>query len=266
VKPRLLSLLLLVAPLPSAIHADSVQLLSGETVEGAISEMQAGYLLVTLASERGVAQRRINPDRIESLRFEDQSAPLSQRALRRARFQALLTESDAELLPHYLQRLVNSGKFRESLSYAKQWHPKNDHEALDAAYRRILIQSSQGSGSELEAVAHAKNWIQQAANPTQHTLPWETLAIHHLESGDAEAALWTALRPIADSQANQGASQRRLIEIASQAYLRLGYEGRAAMLLESEGAERQELETLALPSLLDSAKDFDDLLKTRIQQ
>lgn len=249
-------------------HGDEVFLNDETSITGKIAEMQGGYLLIQLADSNGQASRRIDPERIARIEFSDDTDNLQQRALRRSRFQALLSFNDAGLLIEFLEDRVNAGDSLAALSYAKQWHPKNNYTNLDTLYRKILILASVNSSAPDEAVIHARNWLSLNPKPYPHPLPWEIVATHYLNQEDPETALWISLQPIAHATSQNQSEFDKLKEIASKAYIELGYDQYSTSLLDA--AQTPSANNLPppldLPSLNNPNLSFSDILKTEIPE
>lgn len=248
-----------------SIAADEVMLSDGSSVSGTIAEMQGGFLVLELADSHGLATRRIDPEKIVAINFSDSEDSRQQRALRRSRFIPLLSLNDAQVLIEYLNGQLTDGHALPALSYAKQWHPKNNYETLDVSYREILISASLASNAPDEALVHARNWLSLNPKPYSHPLPWEIVADHLLSENNPESALWVALQPIALQSTNFDSELANLKRIAADAYLALGYDQHAAALHDPENSLPQS-SILELPSLENIALTFSEVLKTKIPQ
>lgn len=209
--------------LPTFLLADQIELDSGERLRGQLIDFNAGFVTLRLQDTKGEALRRISPEQIQQLEFNDEDMPLEIRAKKRARFLPILTENDTKILTQYLWYLIDQHKAATALNHAKIWHLKNQNPSLDSEYRKILIRSSLNSGHTSEALEHARNWLQQTPPPYSHPLPWEILTHHYLEKNAPVAALKTALTPIAHSNSQAEEQLRPLHKLAAQAYRTLGY-------------------------------------------
>lgn len=263
---RIIVLISLILPLSA--YADTVTLRTGETLQGELVRTQAGFVLLRLPNNEGEALRRIAPETISSLTFEDAGTDLEAQALRRAKFIPFISEGDAQRIPQYLEQLLSTDQALIALSYAKTWHPKNRYQTLDHHYRSILIQASIATQSTQEAIVHAKDWLRLEPKPTQHSVPWQILGQHYLDSGQPENALWLALQPIAVASAKEQESLAPLHTIAATAYQELGYTGHAKAHLSTQPLNHIQTETtLPLPpSLLSESLTFQQLLKTQSPQ
>ncbi|EDY81649.1 hypothetical protein VDG1235_1267 [Verrucomicrobiia bacterium DG1235] len=267
--PNLLLIPLIILGLFTAtsFQADTIELADGTSLSGTLIDTQAGYIRLQLPETEGEALRRISPDKIAALSFSDPTAPLEQRALHRSRFIPLLSPADAQLLPELLEHYLSNDQSLTALSYAKLWHPKNEYADLDPLYRSLLIRSAQAANLPNEAVIHAKNWLAQTPSPFATPLPWQTLAQHHLDSGQPEAALWTALRPLAHATADQQDTLHPLHQIAAQAYQVLGYPDHATYHLSQNSPLTTHYSPLnPPPSLLAESLTYSQLLKTNSPQ
>lgn len=222
-------------------HADSLTLKDGESLQGELVDTQANFVLLRLPETEGEATRRIAPLQIETLAFSDTDAPLEQQALKRAKFQSLLSEADARILLDYLDELQSAGHPLTALAYAKLWHPKNNYPQLDPTYREQLINSSLAAGLPEEALVHAQNWIKRSPAPTDHALPWIVQAEHQLKTENLEAALWTSLTPLAYASRELSPHRQKLQQIASHAYQRLGYDEHAQAYASPDPAPKSPL-------------------------
>lgn len=223
-----LSLLALNLAALSPLAADSILLDSNEVLTGELIDMQASFVILSLPENEGEALRRISPERIKALHFEDSDAPLEQRALKRAKFQPLLSESDARLQTELLSKYIQLKNPLPALSYARSWHSKNNYPALDSVYRNLLLKSALAANLPGEALVHAQNWLALSPPPFPEPLPWQVIAQSQLDSGNPEAALWTALTPIAHANSANSDSLAPLHEIAATAYQELGFTDHAA--------------------------------------
>lgn len=220
---KTLPLLIFCSATISSISADSVILDTNEVLKGELVDTQANFVILRLPETEGEALRRISPENIQALDFEDSEAPLEKQALIRAKFQPLLSESDAGILTEILAEYIEQGAPLTALSYARTWHSKNNYPSLDPTYRNLLIKSALAADLPGEALVHAQNWIDLDPPPLAEPLPWQILAQHQLETGNAEAALWTALTPIAHANRANRDSLAPLHEIAAAAYQALGF-------------------------------------------
>ncbi|MBK1880337.1 hypothetical protein [Pelagicoccus mobilis] len=218
---RLLHSLFLVCP--TILLADQVDLRNGESITGQLADMKGGYVNLLLPEAEGEAIQRIHPDQILHLAFDDHETPLQSRALTRAKFIPLLSESDSKILLEHLSILLLKNQSTQALRLAKTWHPKNEYNTLDATYRNIIIESALASGQTEEALIHSQNWLKQKPPPFEHPQPWEVLAQNHLKNGDPRAALWTSLSPIAHGNHENESSLAKLHLLSAEAYQKLGY-------------------------------------------
>lgn len=260
-----LSLLASGLALAPFLRADSILLKSRETIEGELVGMQAGFVLLRIAKE-GQVTRRIDPSAIDALHFSDADTTLEAKVLRRARFLGLLSERDESLLLQLLQRYLDAHSPLQALAYAKLWSPKIQYVSNLDRVRHLTLQAALEADLPGEALAHAQRWVAEAELPAP--LAWQVIAQDQLDRGHAEAALWTALHPIAHATA--ATSEKDLLplrQIAAAAYRSLGYEKHASAFLTADDAPADHPPTseaaLALPSLNDESLTFTQLLKTQ---
>ncbi len=228
--------------------ADTIHLENGDSVSGRLSGMQAGFVILEIDTH---ATRRIDPNQVAALEFDDQTDNLETTALRRSPFLGLLSKADERQLPNLLDSYLQQDRPLEALSYAKLWHPKINYEANRDRIALTLIHSSEAAGFHEEAAAHAQAWIDQHPVPEQSALPWAVLAKSNLDQGKPEAALWIALAPLAYAHGTETPERRTCQEIANEAYRQLGYEAG---------------QPLRLPSLFENPLTFTDLLKMPLPQ
>ncbi|MBC2607096.1 hypothetical protein [Pelagicoccus albus] len=255
-------LLGLVLGLSSPSFADKIVLDSNQTLSGELLEIQAGFVTLRQWEDGGEIIRRFQPDSVTSLIFEDQDKRLDLRAFHRAKFIELLSPSDAAILTHYLRNLYKKGLYSQCLALAKSWHPKNNYNDLDQAYRKLLIHASLAESLEEEAKQHALSWLQAEELKHSDPLPWEVLARYYLEREEPEKALWISLRPIAMQSGGDSAKLGTLRDIAATCYQQLGYPDQ----FDEKSESRSEAKAILLPSLLKENLTFEQLLKTPIPQ
>jgi len=220
--------------LPAFLFADQIVLDSGETLRGQLIDFNAGFISLRLPESQGEALRRISPEKIRKLEFNDEGVPLEIRARKRAKFLPILPEEDAQILLQYLQSLLDQTHSATALNLAKTWYPQNQYTSLDPQYRTILIESALASNRPNEALVHSRNWLELKPPPFKHPLPWRVLAQNQLDSNVPKAALKTALTPIAHASFQDRDQLKPLHDLAAQAYQILGYPDHANAHLSSD--------------------------------
>lgn len=206
--------------LPLHVHAaqDTILLNNNDLLSGKIQGMQANFVILEIQDTSGQATRRISPENIKTLTLVDspdtEEIPtiqlLEPLANRRAALLGILQRQDEQILINLLDLYIEFDQALEALSYAKLWHPKIQYTEHLTRIEEQLILAATAANLPDEALVHAHNLIQNN-NSTHTALAYHTIANAHLAKGNPEAALWTALNPIANNQ------------ISSQPYLEKCY-------------------------------------------
>ena len=156
---------------------DSVELLDGETHQGQLNGMIAGYVLLSQTSGQGSIERRFSPDKIKHLHFSDTSIKSEAFQLlsneqfdaatslyeglvwKRLPYLGILEPDDEQFIADLIHCYLMTGRSTEASERIRLWTPRINDPNIIADLEESAMLAAWNSKNVTTAILLAQKWI-----------------------------------------------------------------------------------------------------------